>query len=85
MKSGFLLAAATALLISATSYAQEVVKDTEKAAKSTAHATEKAAKKTVQGTEKAADATVSGTKKADRKSTRLNSSHRSLSRMPSSA
>jgi F0F1-type ATP synthase membrane subunit b/b' len=46
MKSGPLLAAATALLIGATSYAQEVVKDAEKAAKSTAHATEKAAKKT---------------------------------------
>ena len=47
MKSGFLLAAA-ALLIGATSYAQEVGKDTEKAAKSTAHATEKAARKTAQ-------------------------------------
>ena len=60
MKSIFLLVA-TALLIGAASYAQEVVKDTEKAAKSTAHVTETAAKKTAEGTEKTAGATASGT------------------------
>jgi hypothetical protein len=64
MKPRFLLVAATALLIGATSYGQEAVKDPKKAAKSTATATENAAKKTAHETEKVADATVSGTKKA---------------------
>jgi hypothetical protein len=48
MKSRLLATAAMVLMVGATSYAQEVVKDTEKAAKDTAHATKEAAKKTGQ-------------------------------------
>jgi uncharacterized protein HemX len=66
MKS-VLLAAAAVLIFGAVSYAQDPVKDTEKAAKSTAKATEKAAKKTAEGSEKAADKTADATKTAAKK------------------
>ena len=54
MKSRFLVTVAMVLMIGATCYAQDVVKDTEKAAKDTANATKKAAKKTGQEVEKGA-------------------------------
>ena len=54
MKPRFLSAAVIALVIGATCFAQDVVKDTEKAAKDTAHATKKAAKKTSKEVEKGA-------------------------------
>ena len=56
MKSRLLLTAAMVLIVGATSYAQDPVKDTEKAAQDTAHAAKKAAKKTTQETERAASA-----------------------------
>ena len=46
MKSEFLLAAVTVLLIGTSSYSQDVIRGTEKAAKDTAHATEQAVEKT---------------------------------------
>ena len=56
MKSRLLLTAAMVLIVGATSYAQDPVKDTEKAAQDAAHAAKKAAKKTTQETERAASA-----------------------------
>jgi uncharacterized protein HemX len=64
MKPRFLFAAVIALVIGMTCFAQDAVKDTEKAAKDTAHATKNAAKKTAEGTEKAVDAAGEKTKKA---------------------